>query len=158
MNRIGDLNKINRTFATLEQLFQREPTHEELASVLNESIEEIAETVKWNGKQMSVNTALPHSEEGTLLDVTEDKTEKTPDAVLIVDSLREDIRQSLSALTEREAKVIVHYYGLDGTNPLLLEEIGARFGITRERVRQIKEKALRRLRCNGHCRILKTYL
>lgn len=158
LNRIGDLNRINRTFASLEQEFQREPTNEELAKVMDEPVEQINDALKWNGRQVSVNAPFSYGEEGTLLDTIQDESEKTPDSVLMSSSLQKEIMRSLSVLTQREADVIIHYYGLNGQASLMLEEIGVKFGITRERVRQIKEKALRRLRCHSGSKILRPYL
>jgi RNA polymerase primary sigma factor len=158
LNRIGDLNRINKAFAVLEQKFQREPTNEELATIIEESVEQINDAKKWNGRQVSVHAPFSLGEEATLLDTLEDESEKSPDSVLISNSLKQEIMRSLSVLKQREADVIIHYYGLSGQAPLLLEEIGIKFGITRERVRQIKEKAIRNLRCHAGSSILRPYL
>lgn len=158
LNRVGDLNRINRTFAVLEQKFQREPTNEELANIMEEPVEQINDALKWNGRQVSVHAPFSYGDEGTLLDIMQDESEKTPDSVLISTSLQQEIMRSLSVLTQREADVIVHYYGLSGQAPLMLEEIGIKFGITRERVRQIKEKAIRRLRSHSGSKILRPYI
>lgn len=158
LNRVGDLNRINKTFAVLEQKFQREPTNEELATIMEQPLEQIHDALKWNGRQVSVHAPFSHSEETTLLDTIKDENERTPDSGLISSSLQQEIMRSLSVLKQREADVIIHYYGLSGQAPLMLEEIGLKFGITRERVRQIKEKAIRSLRCRSANNILRPYL
>lgn len=158
LNRVGSLNKVNKTFSELEQKFQREPSPEELADVLNLPIEEVVNTLKIGGRHVSVDAPFAQGEENGLLDVLEDETEQTPDAALMMDSLRREVQRALSTLTVREADVITYYFGLNGNTPLTLEEIGEKFSLTRERVRQIKEKATRRLRHNSRSKVLKSYL
>ncbi|NJM26948.1 MAG: RNA polymerase sigma factor RpoD/SigA [Bacteroidia bacterium] len=158
LNRVGALNKINRTFSHLEQQYQREPSVEELAQVLETSPDEISDTIQVGARQISMNAPFVQGEENGLLDVLEDETEVTPDSELIHDSLRQEIRRSLTMLTEREADVISLYFGLNGQKSMTLEEIGHRFNLTRERVRQIKEKGIRRLRHTSKSKGLKPYL
>lgn len=158
LNRVGSLNKISRTFSQLEQKYEREPTTEELAEVLDLSINEVSDTMKVSGRHVSVDAPFVQGEENSLLDVLENNSEEKPDDELMNDSLRTEIQRSLTALTEREADVISLYFGLNGKHPLTLEEIGARFQLTRERVRQIKEKAIKKLRHSSRSDTLKPYL
>lgn len=158
LNRVGSLNKISRAVSELEQKFQREPSAEELAEILEVTPEEVRESLKVNGRQVSMNAPFIPGEENSLLDVLENDSEETPDSELLADSLRREVGRALSTLTQREADVIVFYFGLNGTSPMTLEEIGEQFKLTRERVRQIKEKATRRLRHSSRSKILKSYL
>lgn len=158
LNRVGSLNKLNRTFAELEQKFQREPSSEELAEVLEVAPEEIADTLKMGARQVSVNAPFVQGEENGLLDVLESDSIETPDSGLISDSLRAEVQRSLSTLTKKECDVISLYFGLNGLHPMTLEEIGEMFNLTRERVRQIKEKGIRRLRNTSRSKTLRTYL
>ena len=158
LNRVGTLNKLNRTFASLEQKFQRDPSPEELAEVMAIDPEEISETVQMGSRQVSINAPFRSGEDGDLLDVLEDESEESPDYTLINSSLRKDILRSIATLTQREADVILRYFGLNDHRAMSLEEIGQQLDITRERVRQIKEKSLRRLRHASRSSILKHYL
>jgi RNA polymerase primary sigma factor len=158
LNRVGTLNKISKTFSDLEQRFQREPSPEELAEVLDITTEEVSDTLKISGRHVSMDAPFAQGEENGLLDVLENDSEGTPDAELMMDSLRKEVKRALSTLTQREAEVIVYYFGLNGENPMTLEEIGEKFNLTRERVRQIKEKATRRLRHSSRSNSLKPYL
>ncbi len=158
LNRVGSLNKITKTFSELEQKFQREPSPEELADVLEVTTEEVVDTLKIGGRHVSMNAPFVQGEENGLLDVLENDSEETPDQGLIMDSLRREVQRALSTLTLREADVIAFYFGLNGEQAMTLEEIGEKFNLTRERVRQIKEKATRRLRHNSRSRALKSYL
>jgi RNA polymerase primary sigma factor len=158
LNRVGSLNKITKTFSELEQKFQREPSPEELAEVLEVTTEEVVDTLKIGGRHVSMNAPFVQGEENGLLDVLENDSEETPDQGLIMDSLRREVQRALSTLTLREADVIAFYFGLNGEQAMTLEEIGEKFNLTRERVRQIKEKATRRLRHNSRSRALKSYL
>ena len=158
LNRVGSLNKISKTFSDLEQKFQREPSPEELAEVLEVTTEEIVDTLKVGGRHVSMNAPFVQGEENSLLDVLENNSEETPDAELMVDSLRREVLRALSTLTQREADVIAYYFGLNGVHAMTLEEIGEKFSLTRERVRQIKEKATRRLRQSSRSKTLKSYL
>ena len=158
LNRVGSLNKIARTFAQLEQKYEREPTTEELAEVLDVTVNEVTDTMKVSGRHVSVDAPFVQGEENSLLDVLENTSEKKPDDELINDSLRQEIQRLLATLTEREADVILLYFGLNGNHPMTLEEIGARFQLTRERVRQIKEKGIKKLRHSSRSDTLKPYL
>jgi RNA polymerase primary sigma factor len=158
LNRVGTLNKLNRTFATLEQQFQRDPSAEELAEVLALAPEEIRETAQMGARQVSINAPFMQGEENGLLDVLEDESEETPDSMLISNSLRQDVQRSLSTLTERESDIISLYFGLNGKPAMTLEEIGLKFNLTRERVRQVKEKGIRRLQSTSRSKGLKHYL
>ncbi|NMM50450.1 sigma-70 family RNA polymerase sigma factor [Marinigracilibium pacificum] len=158
LNRVGSLNKISKTFSELEQKYEREPSPEELAEVLEITASEVVDTMKISGRHVSMDAPFSQGEENSLLDVLENDGEDKPDLELMSDSLRREVLRALSTLTAREADVIMLYFGLNGEHALTLEEIGERFNLTRERVRQIKEKAIRRLRHTSRSRALKTYL
>ncbi|PZR38507.1 MAG: RNA polymerase subunit sigma [Azospira oryzae] len=158
LNRVGSLNKISKTFSELEQKFQREPSQEEVAEVLDTTVEEVRNNMSVSGRHISINAPFVQGEDGSLLDVLENDYEETPDSELMIDSLRREIKRSLDTLTQREADVITYYFGLDQGHSMTLEEIGEKFNLTRERVRQIKEKATRRLRHNSRSKALKDYL
>lgn len=157
-NRIGTINKLSKVFSDLEQKYQREPSSEELAEVLEITSEEVSETMKISGRHISVDAPFVAGEEGGLLDVLPNQNQEKPDSDLIHDSLRKEIQRSLATLTERESEVISFYFGLNGEKPMTLEDIGNKFNLTRERVRQIKEKATRRLRHASRSNSLKPYL
>jgi RNA polymerase primary sigma factor len=158
LNRVGSLNKISKTFSELEQKYEREPSPEELAEVLDVSTAEIIDTLKISGRHTSIDAPFVQGEENSLLDVLENDSEETPDSGLLNESLRREVQRALSTLTQREADVITLYFGLNGEHALTLEEIGEKFNLTRERVRQIKEKAIRRLRHTSRSKALKPYL
>ncbi len=158
LNRVGSLNKISRAFSELEQKYEREPSAEELAKVLDMSPEEVENNQRLSGRSISVNAPFVQGEENSLLDVLENDSEETPDQGLMNSSLRQEIARSLSTLTERESEVIASYFGLNGSQSMTLEEIGDKFSLTRERVRQIKEKATRKLRNGYRSKLLKSYL
>lgn len=158
LNRVGSLNKLSKTFSELEQKFQREPSHEEVAEVLEVTTEEVVDTLKLSGRHVSMDAPFVQGEENSLLDVLTNENEITPDSDLMFDSLQREITRALSTLTQRESEVISFYFGLNGTHAMTLEEIGEKFGLTRERVRQIKEKATRRLRHTSRSKSLKSYL
>ncbi len=158
LNRVGSLNKLSRTFSELEQKFQREPSAEELAEVLEVDPEDLADTIKMGARQVSVNAPFIQGEENGLLDVLEDDSEGTPDAELMDDSLRTDVLRTLATLTKKESDVLSLYFGLNGEHPLTLDEIGTVLKITRERVRQIKENGLRRLRNKSRSELLRSFL
>jgi RNA polymerase primary sigma factor len=158
LNRVGSLNKISKTFSQLEQEFEREPSPEELAEVLELTTNEVVDTMKISGRHVSMDAPFVQGEDNTLLDVLENNGEGTPDTGLMNDSLRKEVQRALSTMTQREADVIGLYFGLNGEHPMTLEEIGERFDLTRERVRQIKEKAIRRLRHTSRSKALKPYL
>lgn len=158
LNRVGSLNKISKTFSELEQKYEREPSPEELADVLELTTAEVVDTMKISGRHVSMDAPFAQGEENSLLDVLENDSEEKPDSGLISDSLRREVQRALSTLTQREADVIALYFGLNGEHALTLEEIGEKFNLTRERVRQIKEKAIRRLRHTSRSKALKPYL
>ena len=158
LNRVGSLNKISKTFSELEQKFQREPSSEELAEVLNITTDEVTDTMKISGRHVSVDAPFVQGEENSLLDVLANDTEETPDSELMMDSLRKEVQRALSTLTQRESDVISYYFGLNGEQAMTLEEIGQKYNLTRERVRQIKEKATRRLRHSSRSNTLKPFL
>jgi RNA polymerase primary sigma factor len=158
LNRVGSLNKISKTFSDLEQKFQREPSAEELADVIGVTTEEVVDTLKVSGRHVSMDAPFAQGEENSLLDVLANDSEETPDAALMMDSLQKEVTRALSTLTQRESQVICYYFGLNGNVSMTLEEIGEKFNLTRERVRQIKEKATRRLRHTSRSKTLKSYL
>ncbi|HAA12735.1 MAG TPA: RNA polymerase subunit sigma [Cytophagales bacterium] len=158
LNRVGSLNKISKTFSELEQRYEREPSPDELAEVLEVTTAEVVDTMKISGRHVSMDAPFVQGEENSLLDVLENDSEETPDAELMNDSLRREVQRALSTLTQREADVISLYFGLNGEHSMTLEEIGEKFNLTRERVRQIKEKAIRRLRHTSRSKALKPYL
>jgi RNA polymerase primary sigma factor len=158
LNRVGSLNKINRTFSELEQKFQREPSTEEVAEVIGITVEDVSEHLKVAGRHVSMDAPFVNGEENSLIDVLADVNESKPDSLLMSHSLSVEVNRALSTLTMREADVLRLYFGLDNNNSMTLEEIGEHFNLTRERVRQIKEKATRRLRHTARSRTLKTYL
>ena len=158
LSRVGSLNKISKTFSELEQKYEREPSPEELAEVLDVTTAEVVDTMKISGRHVSMDAPFVQGEENSLLDVLENDSEETPDSGLMNDSLRREVQRALSTLTQREADVITLYFGLNGEHSMTLEEIGEKFNLTRERVRQIKEKAIRRLRHTSRSKALKPYL
>ncbi|MBC7655395.1 MAG: RNA polymerase sigma factor RpoD/SigA [Oligoflexus sp.] len=157
LNQVGSLSKISKAFSRLEQEFEREPSPEELAETLETTVEKISDTLSNSGRHVSMDAPFVQGEENTLLDVLENDNPNT-DSNLIDESLSEEIKRSLSTLTEREREIIVLFFGLSTNHPLSLEEIGEKFNLTRERVRQIKDKALQRLRHTSRSKILKSYL
>nr|WP_294897741.1 RNA polymerase sigma factor RpoD/SigA [uncultured Pedobacter sp.] len=157
LNQVGSLSKISKAFSRLEQEFEREPSPEELADTLETTVDKISDTLSNSGRHVSMDAPFVQGEENTLLDVLENDNPNT-DSNLIDESLSEEIKRSLSTLTEREREIIVLFFGLSTNHPLSLEEIGEKFNLTRERVRQIKDKALQRLRHTSRSKILKSYL
>lgn len=158
LNRVGALSKIGKTYSNLKQEFEREPSPEEIAEVLEMDVDDISQAIKISGKQVSFDAPFSLGEDNNLLDVIENNQEPAPDDKLLSESLKQEIKSLLDILPEREAEVIRLYFGLDGEYALTLEEIGETFNLTRERVRQIKEKAIRRLRHNSKSKNLKSYL
>jgi RNA polymerase primary sigma factor len=158
LNQVGSLNKINKAFSKLEQEFEREPSAEELAKVLDLPEDKVADTIRVSGRHISVDAPFQEGEDNSLLDVLENKDSPRADKELMSESLQKEIERSLSTLTERERDVIKLFFGIGGTHGMTLEEIGAKFDLTRERVRQIKEKAIKRLRHNSRSKLLKPYL
>lgn len=158
LNRVGSLNKISKTFAELEQKFQREPSTDEVAEVIGITTEEVAENLKVSSRHVSMDAPFAQGEDGSLLDVLSDVNESNPEKQLLTDSLTVEVQRALSTLTTRESDVIGLYFGLNQKAAMTLEEIGFKFNLTRERVRQIKEKATRRLRHTSRSSTLRTYL
>ena len=158
LNRVGSLNKISRTFSKLEQKYEREPTHDELAEVLEVNANEVSDTIKISGRHVSVDAPFIKGEENSLLDILENNSEEMPDNGLVNDSLCKEVKRALLTLTDRETDVIALYFGLNGAHSMTLEEIGVRFNLTRERVRQIKENAIKKLRHTSRSKKLKPYL
>jgi len=158
LNRVGALNKIGRAYSNLEQEFEREPSATELAKELEMDITEISDTLKLSGRHISMDAPFSQGEENRLIDVLENDEEPSPDYSLMSESLRDEITRALLTLSEREAEVIKLYFGLGTEHSMTLEEIGERFNLTRERVRQIKEKAIRRLRHASRSKNLRSYL
>ncbi|MBN2235953.1 MAG: sigma-70 family RNA polymerase sigma factor [Bacteroidales bacterium] len=158
LNKIGSINKINKAYAALEQDLEREPKPEEIAKYLEISLEEVKESQKNTGRHVSMDAPLIQDEDNNLYDVLRNDENITPETELLYDSLRKEIDRAVSTLTPREADVVRFYFGLGDSHPMTLEEIGEKFDLTRERVRQIKEKAIRRLKHTSRSKILKTYL
>jgi RNA polymerase primary sigma factor len=160
LNKIGSINKINKAFARLEQEYERAPSMAELAEVLEMSLEEVKQSLANSGRHLSMDAPLSNDESSSnsLYDVMSNDDVPGPESRLMVDSLRGEIERSLHTLTTREADVIRLYFGIGGSHSMTLEEIGERFDLTRERVRQIKEKALRRLKHTSRSKVLRTYL
>ena len=160
LNKIGTINKINRAFSELEQINERPPSAEELADYLECSVDDVRNSMANAGRHVSMDAPLIDGDESTssMYDVLPNDSIQGPETELQKESLRKDIERSLSSLTGREGDVVRLYYGLNGKHPLTLEEIGDLFDLTRERVRQIKEKAIRRLKHTSRSRMLKTYL
>ncbi|HEX5002877.1 MAG TPA: RNA polymerase sigma factor RpoD/SigA [Bacteroidia bacterium] len=158
INQLGSVNKIKKTFSALEQKFEREPSNRELSEELELTEENIANTIKISGKHVSMDAPFVSGEEHSLLDVLENPDSPLADGVLMSESLRQEINRSLSTLTQRESDVVKLFYGIGCNHSFTLEEIGAKFDLTKERVRQIKEKAIRRLRHNSRSKLLKSYL
>ncbi|NQD71697.1 RNA polymerase sigma factor RpoD/SigA [Sphingobacterium shayense] len=157
LNQVGSLSKISKAFSKLEQTFEREPSPEELADILETTVDKVSDTLSNSGRHVSMDAPFVQGEENTLLDVLENADPDT-DSILIDESLSEEIKRSLATLTEREREIIVLFFGLGTNHQLSLEEIGEKFSLTRERVRQIKDKALQRLRHTSRSKILKSYL
>lgn len=158
LNRVGALNKIGKELSKLEQEYERIPSAAELAESLDMTVSEVADTLKISGRHLSVDAPFAQGEDNRLLDVLENEETPDPDNELMGDSLKVEIERALSKLTKREAEVIRLYFGIGREHSLTLEEIGERFDLTRERVRQIKEKALRKLRHHNRSMALRAYL
>lgn len=158
VNKIGSINRINRAFARLEQEYEREPSSQEIADMLEMIPEDVKESLKTNGRTVSMDAPLSSEEDNTMYDVIQSIDTPSPDKNLINESLAYEIERALSTLSARESKVLKLYFGLGMKHPFTLEEIGEELNLTRERVRQIKEKAIKRIQFTTRCRILKTYL
>ncbi|MCB2200170.1 RNA polymerase sigma factor RpoD/SigA [bacterium] len=158
LNRVGALNKIGKAYSNLEQKFEREPSPEEIADALEMTPFEVTDTLKMSGRHLSMDAPFNQGEDNRLLDILHNDQEPPPDTSLMSDSLKREIERALATLSPREAEVIRLYFGLNIEQPLTLEEIGEKFNLTRERVRQIKEKAIRRLRHTSRSKALRAYL
>ena len=158
MNRVGALTKIGKAYSKLEQEFEREPSPGEIAEQLDMKDLDVTDTLIVSRRHLSVDTPFTNSENNSLLDVIENDHQPSPDSDLIDESLKIEIENSLATLTKREAEILRLYFGLGHEYPLTLEEIGERFNLTRERIRQIKEKALRRLRHVSRSKALRSFL
>jgi len=159
LNKVGSLNKINKAFSRLEQEFEREPSSEELAEMLDIATEEVETTLGVAARHVSMDAPFVDGEDNSLLDVLENPNTPRADAFLDYnESLRNEIERSLSTLTDRQSDVIKLYFGIGVDHPMSLEDIGDRFGLTRERVRQIKDKAINKLRTASKSKLLKSYL
>jgi len=158
LNQVGSLNKINKAYSKLEQEFEREPTADEIATLLDLPIDKVSDTMKVSGRHVSMDAPFANGEESSLLDVLVNHDSLKADAGLIMESLSKEIDRALSTLTERERDVVKLFFGIGLNHGLTLEEIGDKFDLTRERVRQIKEKAIRRLRHSSRSKLLQQYL
>ncbi|HEX2921616.1 MAG TPA: RNA polymerase sigma factor RpoD/SigA [Bacteroidales bacterium] len=158
VNKIGSINRINRAFARLEQEFEREPSSQEIADLLEMIPEDVKDALKTNGRTLSMDAPISSEEDNNMYDILQSAETPSPDRTLINESLSFEIERALSTLSSRESKILKLYFGLGMKHPFTLEEIGEQLNLTRERVRQIKEKAIRRIQFTTRCRILKTYL
>ena len=158
VNKIGSINRINRTFARLEQLYEREPSSQEIADMLEMIPEDVKESLKTNGRTVSMDAPISAEEDNNMYDLIQNNDTPSPDKNLINESLAYEIERALNTLSARESKVLKLYFGLGMKHPFTLEEIGEELTLTRERVRQIKEKAIKKIQFTTRCRILKTYL
>lgn len=158
LNKIGSINKIKRTFSYLEQAHERPPSAEEIAKELDLSISEVEQSMKISGRHVSMDAPLKEGEDSNLYDVLRSGESPRPDRKLIMQSLNTEIIRALDTLSPREADVLKLYYGIGDEPSMTLAEIGLTFDLTRERVRQIREKAIRKLRHNSRSKMLKTYL
>lgn len=159
LNKVGSLNKINKAFSQLEQEYEREPSADELADVLEIATSEVQTTLGVAARHVSMDAPFVEGEDNSLLDVLENGNTPGTDAKLeYMESLRREIERSLSTLTDRQRDVIKLYFGIGVEHPMSLEDIGDKFGLTRERVRQIKDKAINKLRSASRSKLLKAYL
>ncbi len=158
VNKIGSINRINRAFARLEQTYEREPSSQEIADLLEMIPEDVKEALKTNGRTVSMDAPITSEDENTMYDMIPNVDAPSPDRNLINESLAYEIERALCTLSPRESKVLKLYFGLGMKHPYTLEEIGEELSLTRERVRQIKEKAIKRIQFTTRCRILKSYL
>jgi len=158
LNKIGTINKIRKAYAYLEQRHQRPPNSEEIARELDVSVHEVKQSMKNSGRHLSMDAPIGSEEDFSLYDVMSQKDSPRPDKNLMAESLNIEIERALETLPEKESQVIKLSYGIGEKHPMTLEEIGQIFDLTRERIRQIREKGIRRLRKSGKNRILMTYL
>jgi len=158
LNKIGSINKVNKALAKLEQKYEREPSIDEISKTIELAPKEIKEVMRNAGRHVSMDAPLKNDEDGDMYEVLMSKNSPSPDGKLVNDSLRKEIERILLSLTPREANIVKLYFGLNGKHPYTLEEIGEELALTRERVRQIKEKALKKLKQTTRSKILKSYL
>jgi RNA polymerase primary sigma factor len=158
LNKIGSINKINKAYSFLEQENERAPSAQEIASKLDLSLTDVKQSMKISGRHVSMDAPFQEGETSNLYDVINSSESPRPDSGLMQDALNIEVNRALNSLSEKEAEVIRHYYGISKKQPMSLQEIGDSFGLTRERVRQIKEKGIRRLRQTSKSKVLKTYL
>lgn len=159
LNKVGLTNRIQKAYSLLEQQYEREPSAEELAEVLDMDLEEVSSTLGINARHVSMDSPLSEGEENTLIDVLENPNAEKTDAELYhTESLKTEIDRSLKTLTERQKEVICFFFGIGVDHPMSLEDIGEKFNLTRERVRQIKDKAITKLKTSNRCKLLRTYL
>ncbi len=159
INKINELGKVNKAFASLEQEFEREPTPEELSMVLNSELQVVRDLMALNGRYVSLDAPLKVGEEGTYIDVLEDESAEAADESLRHhESLRIELERSLKVLSPRQADIVKKYYGMGTNQEMTLEEIGRQYDLTRERVRQIKDKAMQKLKATTQSQLLRDYL
>lgn len=158
VNKIGSINRINRAFARLEQEYEREPSSQEIAETLEMIPEDVKDALKTNGRTISMDAPISSEEDNNMYDVIQSTDAPSPDKNLINESLAYEIERALNTLSNRESRVLKLYFGLGMKHPFTLEEIGEQLSLTRERVRQIKEKAIKRIQYTTRCKILKSYL
>ncbi|MBQ7550638.1 MAG: sigma-70 family RNA polymerase sigma factor [Bacteroidales bacterium] len=158
LNKIGTINKINKAYAFLEQEYEREPRADEIANLLDITEAEVKDSMRNSSRHLSMDASLTQDKDNNMYDVMKSEESPTPDKGLLYESLKLEINRTISTLPQREADIIKLYFGLDSKHPMTLEEIGEKFDLTRERVRQIKEKAIRRLKNASKCKNLKAYL
>ena len=157
LNQVGSLNKINKALGKFEQEYERQPSNEELAEMIDIPKDKISDTLRVGSRHVSVDAPFVEGEDNSLLDVLPNDDSPSADKTLVNESLNTEIERALSTLTDREREIIKSFFGI-GCQEMTLEEIGERFGLTRERVRQIKEKAIRRLKSPSRSKLLKSYL
>ncbi len=158
LNKIGSISKVKKSLSALSQKLEREPTEEEIAKELDLKTKDIKQALKISGRHISMDAPLIDGEENNLYDVLQNETTPVPDKELLIESLQKEVERALTVLPKREADILKHYYGLNGIQQYTLEEIGVEFDLTRERVRQIREKAIRKLKSSSKSKILKQYL
>lgn len=158
LNKIGTINKINKAYAYLEQEYEREPRADEIAALLDITESEVKDSMRNSSRHLSMDASLTQDKDNNMYDVLKSEDSPTPDKGLLYESLKQEINRTISTLPQREADIIKLYFGLDSKHPMTLGEIGEKFELTRERVRQIKEKAIRRLKNQAKCKNLKAYL
>ena len=158
LNRVGTLTKIGKVFSKLEQEFERSPTNEEIAGILDMDSDDISHTIKKSSRVSSLDSPTTSNGNSRLIDIIEDQDELNPDYTLMNESLKNEVKYVLDVLTSRESKILTLYYGLNGEKARTLEEVGLEFKLTRERIRQIKERALNKLRYNSRSKALRQYL